>query len=80
MEDIAHKIDEDILKKELDKCSFIRTTNYEQNEIYIFSAHQCPELMKEVGRLREISFRNAGGYSGKSIDVDEYDFMDNPYW
>jgi hypothetical protein len=80
MEKIAQKIDKDILKRELDKSLFVRTTNFEKNEIYIFNAHQCPELMKEVGRLREISFRNSGGCSGKPIDVDEYDLMDNPYW
>lgn len=80
MESIAQKVDKDTLKKELDKSLFVRTTNFENNDIYIFNAHQCPELMKEVGRLREISFRNSGGGSGKSIDVDEYDLMDNPYW
>lgn len=79
METIAAKIDKDTLKKELAKSIFVRTTNFENNEIYIFNAHQCPELMKEVGRLREISFRDSGGGSGKSIDVDEYDLMDNPY-
>jgi len=80
MEEIAQKIDKCTLKEELDKCLFVRTTNFENNDIYIFNAHQCPELMKEVGRLREISFRNSGGGSGKAIDVDEYDLMDNPYW
>ena len=80
MEEIAQKVDKDTLKKELDKSLFVRTTNFENNDIYIFNAHQCPELMKEVGRLREISFRNSGGGSGKAIDVDEYDLMDNPYW
>lgn len=80
METIAPKIDKNTLKKELDKSLFIRTTNFDKNEIYIFNAHQCPELMKEVGRLREISFRDSGGGSGKTLDIDEYDLMDNPYW
>ena len=35
--------------------------------------------MKEIGRLREIAFRAAGGGTGKSMDIDEYDIMDNPY-
>ena len=79
MDNIAQKIDPDTIKKELDKCRFVRTTNFENNDIYIFDAHQCPDLMKEVGRLREISFRDSGGGSGKALDIDEYDLMDNPY-
>ena len=35
--------------------------------------------MKEIGRLREIAFRAAGGGTGKSMDLDEYDLMENPY-
>ncbi|MFW5663603.1 MAG: GNAT family N-acetyltransferase [bacterium] len=79
METIAPKIDKNTLKKELAKSLLVRTTNFENNEIYIFNAHQCPDLMREVGRLREISFRASGGGSGKSIDIDEYDRMGNPY-
>jgi hypothetical protein len=35
--------------------------------------------MREVGRLREITFRGAGGGTGKAIDIDEYDLADQPY-
>ncbi len=80
MEKIIASVDKGTLKKELHNSLFVRTTNFDNNEIYIFNAHQCPELMNEVGRLREVSFRDSGGGSGKSMDVDEYDLMDNPYW
>lgn len=57
----------------------MRNTARGGNEIYIFDAHQAPALMREVGRLREVSFRAAGGCSGRSMDIDRYDTMANPY-
>ena len=33
--------------------------------------------MKEIGRLREIAFRTAGGGTGKAMDIDEFDTMEN---
>jgi hypothetical protein len=35
--------------------------------------------MREIGRLREETFRDAGGGSGLDIDIDEFDTMENPY-
>lgn len=35
--------------------------------------------MREIGRLREIAFRAAGGGTGLSMDIDEYDTMEHPY-
>lgn len=54
-------------------------TNKSNNEIYVVTAHNAPEVMKEIGRLREIAFREAGGGTGKSMDIDEFDIMDNCY-
>ena len=73
MEPIIDKIDRDLLKKELTPDRFIRNTNAGKNEIYNFKGNEAPALMNEVGRLREVSFRKAGGGSGKSTDVDEFD-------
>lgn len=36
--------------------------------------------MQEIGRLRELSFRKAGGGTGKSVDIDEFDTGDFSYW
>jgi putative hemolysin len=36
-------------------------------------AHQIPNLMKEIGRLREITFRMAGEGTGKACDNDRFD-------
>ena len=79
MEDIIAPIDKEILKSELTQERRLRFTNKSHNEIYVVTAHNAPNVMKEVGRLREIAFRAAGGGTGKSMDIDEYDIMPNPY-
>jgi hypothetical protein len=70
---VISKIDRALLKAELTPERYIRPTNNIENEIYIFDGNSSPNLMAEVGRLREISFREAGGGTGKPADVDEYD-------
>jgi hypothetical protein len=70
---VISKIDRALLKAELTPERYIRPTNNIENEIYIFDGDSAPNLMAEIGRLREISFREAGGGTGKSADVDEYD-------
>ena len=79
MEDIIAPISKDILKSELTEERRLRFTNKSHNEIYVVTAHNAQNVMKEIGRLREIAFRFAGGGTGKSMDIDEYDTMPNPY-
>lgn len=79
MEDIISPIDVDILKSELTEDKRLRFTNKSHNEIYIITHHDSPNVMREIGRLREEAFRAAGGGTGLSTDIDEYDTMPNPY-
>lgn len=79
MEEIIAPIDKEIIKSELTEDKRLRVTNKSNNEIYIVTAHNAPNVMKEIGRLREIAFRTAGGGTGLSMDIDEYDTMENPY-
>lgn len=79
MENVISPIDKEILKLELTKDKLLRKTNKANNEIYIITHHNAPNIMKEIGRLREVAFRFYGGGTGKSMDIDEYDVMDNPY-
>ena len=79
MEDVIAPIDKEILKSELTQERRLRFTNKSHNEIYVVTAHNAPNVMKEIGRLREIAFRAAGGGTGKSMDIDEYEIMPNPY-
>lgn len=79
MEDIIEPIDKKIIEAELTPDKFVRKTNNGDNEIYIITHHDSPNIMLEIGRLREITFRGAGGGTGKSIDIDEFDIAEAPY-
>ncbi|MBR5297471.1 MAG: GNAT family N-acetyltransferase, partial [Parabacteroides sp.] len=79
MQDIIKPIDRTLLKAELTKEKMLRKTNKSNNEIYIITAHEAPHVMQEIGRLREIAFRNNGGGTGFSVDIDEFDTMENGY-
>lgn len=58
--------------------TFLRHTNKGNNEIYVVSARTAPNIMREIGRLREIAFRFSGGGTGKECDIDQYDLMEPP--
>jgi hypothetical protein len=79
MKSIIEPIDISLLEKELGADKKVRDTNFGNNEIYIINHHNAPNTMKEIGRLRELSFREAGGGTGKEIDVDAFDLSENPY-
>ncbi len=79
MQAIIDKIDRKILKEELAKNRFVRYTNNGNNEIYIITHHDSPNVMLEIGRLREFSFRYAGGGTGKSVDIDHFDTSEHCY-
>lgn len=78
MEEIIEKIDRNLIKEELKKATFIRHTRKCNNEIFVIKAEESPNIMKEIGRLREIAFRAGGGGTGKSVDIDEFDLMTPP--
>ena len=73
MEPVIEPVDRKLIIKELTKEKFIRVTRKGRNYLYEVTAQDSPNVMREIGRLREISFRLAGGGTGKSIDIDEYD-------
>ena len=76
---IIQPIAKEKLKAELTSDRQLRMTNKSNNEIYIVTAHNAPNVMLEIGRLREIAFREAGGGTGKETDIDEFDTCDNCY-
>lgn len=78
-QEIIKPVEKKLLKSELTPDKQLRMTNKSHNEIYVITAHNAPNVMKEIGRLREIAFREAGGGTGKSMDIDEFDTMDNCY-
>ena len=72
-QEIISPVSKELLKSELTRERQLRMTNKSNNEIYVVTAHQAPNVMREIGRLREIAFREAGGGTGKEVDIDEFD-------
>lgn len=79
MEEIIAPISKELLKAELTEDKRLRFTNKSNNEIYVLTWQDSPNLLCEIGRLREIAFRAAGGGTGKSFDLDVFDTMEEPY-
>jgi hypothetical protein len=80
MENIIKPIALDKILSELTPARFVRNTNNSDNELYIVNYHNSPYTTKEVGRLREVTFRNAGGGTGKSCDLDIFDTRDEAFY
>ncbi len=79
MEAIIAPVDKELIKAELTEEKRLRVTNKNSNEIYIVTHQDAPNTMREIGRLREWAFRSAGGGTGKSMDIDEFDTMEGGY-
>jgi len=79
MQEIIQPVDRVLIKSELTKNAFIRYTNNGNNEVYLVNYHTAPNIMNEIGRLRELTFRNAGGGTGLPLDIDENDTSEHNY-
>lgn len=75
-EKIIPPVDLNLIESELTPERFLRCTNKGNNSLYVVDALTAPNVMREIGRLREIAFRNDGGGTGKECDIDEYDIME----
>ena len=76
---IIPPLDKELLKSELTKERFLRHTNKGNNELYIINHHNAPNCMKEIGRLREVTFAASGGGTGLPYDIDEFDTNEHCY-
>mgnify|MGYP001253106681 FL=1 len=79
MKTIINSVNSSMIKQELKNCSFIKKTKRLENEIYILDNQRAPNIIKEIGRLRELTFRCAGAGVGKEIDIDHFDINPNQY-
>lgn len=77
-QEIIPAVDRELLRAELTPARLLRRSNKGSNEIYVVDAHCAPNTMREIGRLREIAFRDAGGGTGLECDIDEFDTMEVP--
>ncbi|MDE5674005.1 MAG: GNAT family N-acetyltransferase [Muribaculaceae bacterium] len=78
MEKIIDPVDRELIMRELTHDKLLRHANKGDNEVYVVDAFNAPSVMKEIGRLREIAFRDAGGGTGLECDIDEFDTMESP--
>ena len=78
MQSIIPPVDTALLLSELEG-HLLRPSNKAGNIIYDITAHECPNVMREIARLREISYRNGGGATGQEMDIDAMDTMAHPY-
>ena len=78
MQSIIQPVERELIIGELTPERLLRKANKGNNEVYVVDAFNAPNTMKEIGRLREIAFRDAGGGTGKGCDIDEFDVMESP--
>ena len=79
MKEIIAPVPLEFIKAELTPEKMMRKTNKGGNEIYIITHQDSPMVMQDIGRLRELTFRDAGGGTGEEVDIDHYDIADVPY-
>jgi hypothetical protein len=79
METIIAPIPRELIENELQDKYLLRTTNFSNNYIYDIDIHSAPNTVMELGRLREVTFREAGGGTGKKVDLDDFDTCENPF-
>ena len=80
MKDIIAPVPIEAIMDELTRDKFFRKTNNAGNEIYIITAQDSPNIMREIGRLREISFRDSGGGTGLDCDIDVFDIRNDNFF
>ena len=73
MKKIIDAVDKEILKGELNEKAFLRDTNRAGNQIFIVDNTSAPNVIREIGRLREIAFRDGGAGTGQALDIDKFD-------
>lgn len=79
MQPIIPPIARELLEKELNEDTFVREVNNGDNQLYIVNQHNAPHTIREIGRLRELTFRAAGGGTGKDCDLDDFDTCEKCY-
>jgi hypothetical protein len=79
MKPLIDPVSRELIESELTPAHFLRNTNSAGNKIYVITAADSPNTRREIGRLRELAFRDAGGGTGDPIDIDELDTAENGY-
>lgn len=72
VDSIAHPEDRQALRAEINQCELLGATR-DHKQIYLYQHKADSSIMREIGRLRELSFRSVGEGSGLRRDIDKYD-------
>lgn len=72
MKPIIEPVDRNLLESELSGDCFLRETNRAGNQLFIVGP-EAVNVLREIGRLREIAFRDGGGGTGEPLDLDKFD-------
>ena len=72
---IVTPVDTDLM---LEEIKFLREKDYrllksKNYEVFLSQASEIPNILREIGRLREITFREVGEGTNQAIDLDEFD-------
>jgi len=79
MKEIISAIDKDLLIAELSNEKFICNSNRGNHKIFVVNNNNSPNIMQEIGRLREIAYRHVGSGTGNNLDIDSLDTAEVPY-
>ena len=71
MKTIIDPVPVELIKAELTPAKKLEDTNKGHNELYIVTWQDSPNVVTEIGRLREVAFREAGGSTGNESDRGE---------
>ncbi|RRN76493.1 lysophospholipid acyltransferase family protein, partial [Pseudoxanthomonas sp. SGD-10] len=74
---IVAETETDIIAKEVETIAQHKIWSEKNYQVYISPASSIPNIIKEIGRLREITFREVGEGTNKPIDLDKYDIYYN---
>lgn len=74
-QNIIEEVGKDCILEEIEKCRnksdrLLQSNNY---EVFLSRTDHIPNIIREIGRQREITFRSVGEGTNKSIDLDKYD-------
>lgn len=70
---IIDPVAKEVMFAEVESLAEQRLLEYNDFDVYYARAEQIPNTLKEIGRLREETFRAVGEGTGQAVDLDEYD-------
>ncbi len=75
--EIVAETDQELMIREVATLADYQVWEEKNYEVYIVPTARIPYILREIGRLREITFREVGEGTNKKIDLDNYDIYYN---